>query len=431
MPRHRLLALGTLAVLAVSACDGADPTAVAAGRNAPPAEAAVAPTDTPAASPALTGPDGSPLSVTELDIPAPDDAAEVTVEVLRTLSYREGEDATVTPRAVSPSGEVLISTTDPGSFDGAALELLATTPVHLWTEEGLDPLGSTEALVPGDAHRQVVSATFAGGSPAWHETTGLQAGTSDWRMVARPGAAPVLLARSEQLFPAGELPGLAGHPRLTAAGDRVGWETVEEREDGTLRTRLVSVPVSGGELRTEAELATMPAGAADGWVTVRVEDRDVVGVDEDGGPLAAQTSIDVVTPGGDTRTLVELHGGTVSQLAAGGGQVLAWADQTDVYVGTTGRSAVQRLVAAPGTSVVPSSLAVCGEHVVWAASSTGGPATTYVLHPATGRAGALPAVAGDATIVCGGPYLAWTQVDDGGGEHVVTLARLAAPTGAG
>src|SRR5699024_112461 len=147
------------------------------------------------------------------------------VEVVRTLPYREGEDPTVTPLAVSPSGEVLVSTFAPGSFDAGSLELLATTPVHLWTETGLQPLGSTEAL--GEAHRQVVSGTFAGESPAWHETTGVQIGTTDWRVFASAGDAPVLLARSEQVVPDTERAGLAGRPRLTASGDRVGWETVE------------------------------------------------------------------------------------------------------------------------------------------------------------------------------------------------------------
>lgn len=430
MPRHRILALGTLAVLAASACDDAEPAAVEVGQGTPPAEVAVAPGGNgPTAAPGLAGPDGSPLELTELSVPAADGAAEVTVEVLRTLTYREGEDASVTPLAVSPSGEVLVSSMEPGTFDAGALEMLATMPVDLWTADELVALGSTEGLVPGDAHRQVVGGTFAAGLPAWHETTGLQVGTSDWRMVAQSADGPALLARSEQLFPAGELPGLAGHPRLTAVGDRVGWETAEQREDGTLRTRLVSVPVTGGELRTEAGLATMPVAAADGWVTVRLEDRDVVAVDEDDERLAAQTSIDLVTPGGEARALVELSDLQVSQLAAGSGQVVAWADEEEVYVGTTGGSAVQRLVAAAGTSVVPWSLAVCDEHVVWGAFAADGTATTYVLDPASGDIGALPAVPGDTAVVCGGPYLAWTQTDDGG-ERVVTLSRLTAPTGA-
>ncbi|MBD8060917.1 hypothetical protein [Oceanitalea stevensii] len=420
MPRHRLVALGALAVLAVSACDGAEPAAVAPERSAAPAASG------------FSGPDGSPLSVTELSLPAPQDAPEAGVEVVRTLSYREGEDPTVTPSAVSPSGEVLVSTFAPGSFDAGALELLATTPVHLWTEDGLDPLGSTEDLVAGDAHRQVVSGTFAGESPAWHETTGVQVGTTDWRVFASAGGAPVLLARSEQVVPDTERAGLAGHPRLTASGDRVGWETVQAREDGTLRTRLVSVPVSGGELRVEAELATMPAGVADGWVTLRLEDRDVVGVDEDGDAQepAAGTSIDHVTPGGDARTLVELDGAPVLELAAGGGEVVAWTDEADVFVGTTEGPEVQRLLAVPGTSVVPWSLAVCAERVVWAASPADGPSTTYVFDPATGEVSALPTVPGDGTTVCGGPFLAWTQLDDDAGEHVVTLARFTAPAGA-
>lgn len=374
----------------------------------------------------LSGPDGSPLAVTELSLPAPQDAPEAGVEVVRTLPYREGEDPTVTPLAVSPSGEVLVSTFAPGSFDAGSLELLATTPVHLWTETGLQPLGSTEAL--GEAHRQVVSGTFAGESPAWHETTGVQIGTTDWRVFASAGDAPVLLARSEQVVPDTERAGLAGHPRLTASGDRVGWETVEAREDGTLRTRLVSVPVSGGELRVEADLAAMPAGVAGGWVTLRLEDRDVVGVDADGDAQApaAGTSIDLVTPGGDVRTLVELDGASVLELAAGGGEVVAWTDEADVFVGTTEGPEVQRLLAVPGTSVVPRSLAVCGERVVWAASPADGPSATYVFDPATGEVSALPTGAGDGTTVCGGPFLAWTQLDDDGGEHVVTLARFTA-----
>ncbi len=401
-------------MLALSACGGEETATPAVGPAAPPVAS-------------LTGPDGSALVVTELSLPAAQDAPEARVEVLRTLP--EGEDGTVTPYAVSSSGEVLVSTFAPDSFDAGALELLATTPVHLWTEDGLVPLGSTGALVPGDPHRQVVSATFADGSPAWHETTGVQVGTSDWRMFARRGDAPALLARSEQVVPA-ELPGLVGHPQLAAAGDRVGWETVEEREDGTLRTRLVSVPAAGGELRVEAELAAMPAGTAAGWVTLRLEDRDVAPVDEDGQPLeaAAGTSIDLVAPGGVARTLVELDGLPVSQLAAGGGEVLAWSDETDVHVGTTVGSVVHHLLPAPGTSVVPWSLAVCDERVVWAAAPADGPATTYVFDPATGAVGVLPAVPGDGGTVCGGPYLAWTQADDDG-ERVVTLARLTEPTG--
>ncbi|WP_454085216.1 hypothetical protein [Georgenia sp. Marseille-Q6866] len=418
MPRHRLVALGALAVLAVSACDGAEPAAVAPERSAAPAVSG------------LSGPDGSPLAVTELSLPAPQDAPEAGVEVVRTLPYREGEDPTVTPLAVSPSGEVLVSTFAPGSFDAGSLELLATTPVHLWTGTGLQPLGRTEAL--GEAHRQVVSGTFAGESPAWHETTGVQIGTTDWRVFASAGDAPVLLARSEQVVPDTERAGLAGHPSLTASGDRVGWETAQAREDGTLRTRLVSVPVSGGELRVEAELATMPAGVAGGWVTLRLEDRDVVGVDADGDAQApaAGTSIDLVTPGGDARTLVELDGASVLELAAGGGEVVAWTDEADVFVGTTEGPEVQRLLAVPGTSVVPGSLAVCGERAVWAASPADGPSTTYVFDPATGEVSALPTGAGDGTTVCGGPFLAWTQLDDDGGEHVVALARFTAPAGA-
>lgn len=429
MPRHRLVALGMLAVLAASACDDAEPTAVPAAPSAQAAEVATAGQGPRPTAPGLTGPDGSPVVTTERGLPGVPDAPEAAVEVVRTLSYREGEDATVTPHAVASSGEVLVSISEPGSFDAGTMELLATTAVQLWTETGLEPVGSTETLVPGDAHRQVVGAVFADGAPAWHETMNVQAGTSDWRMFARPADAPVLLARSEQLFPAGELPDFVGHPRLAAAGDRVGWETAAVWEDGTLRTRLVSVPVTGGELRVEAELAAMPAGVAGGWVTVRLEDRDVAGVDEDGLPLAAHTSIDLVAPGGEARTLVELRGLTVSQVAAGGGEVLAWTDGTDVYVGTTGRPAVQRLAGAPGTSVAERSLAVCGERVVWAAAPADAPATTYLLDPATGAVAEPPTVPGDGTVVCGGPYLAWTQPGDGGAERVVTLARFTAPTG--
>lgn len=417
MPRRRRVVLGMLALLAVGACDDAEP--VADGQRTPPALV----TDARSARPSgLSGPGGSPRTVTEWSLPAAQDAPETAVEVVRSLPYRDGQDPTVTPLAVSPSGEVLVSTFDPGSFDAGALELLATMPVQLWTEDGLEPMGSTEALVPGDAHRQVASGAFAGGSPAWHETTGVGVGTSDWRIVARPGDAPVLLARSEQLFPAGELPGFGDSSRLAAVGDRVGWETAAAREDGTVRTRLVSVPVTGGELRVEAELAAVPAGAADGWVVVRLEDVDAAGMDEGGQPLAAQTTIDLVAPGGRVRTLVELRGVTVSQLAAGGGEVLAWADGTDVYAGATGGTAIERLAAAPGTSVVPESLMVCGERVVWALSPTDGPATTYVRDPSTGEVATLPTVPGDAPVVCGGDYLAWTEPVDGGG--VVTLARF-------
>lgn len=370
----------------------------------------------------IAWPDGTAVDLGFLDVPTPEGASEAQVDIVRSIDY----DARIGPvpsiRAISPNGVALLDFIDPAAFDMETWTLNATTPVSLWTDKGTEELGDTTTFIPGDPHRQVISGGFVGDSVTWKETASINMFTSDWRMFRRDldGGDIELLARSEQVHPDGGLPRAVGGPALTASGDRVAWHTSYLRDDGSWRTKLVSVPGAGGELRDEADLVAMPEGVTDGWVVLRMIDRTVAGA-ETGWEIQdpnAVASIDLVEPGGEVRVLVEFPGGTgaewgVSQIAAGGGEVYAWsASDGDVYVSSVEGVEVLRLRQPAGMHVVPHSLAVCDERVVWSAADIEeeAPAITYVFDPADGQITRLPSEHSLGNAVCGGPYIAWTEV---------------------
>lgn len=384
----------------------------------------------------IARPDGTAVDLIDIEVPSPAEAGEAQVDIVRTFDFDGLAGPVPSVRAISQEGVALVDAMDPAAFDMETWTLNATTPVSLWTESGMEPVGDTTSLVPGDPHRQVISGAFVGDSVVWKETASIDMFLSDWRMFRRDidGGDVELLARSEQVHPEGDLPRAVGGPALTRSGDRVAWHTSYPRDDGTWRTKLLSVPGAGGELREEADLAAMPEGVADGWVVLRMVDRSVDGAEksweiQDPNSVA---SIDLIEPGGQAHTLVTFPGGTgqawgVAQIAAGGGDVYAWsASDGHAYVSTVDSTEAVRLVQPPGTQVVPHSLAVCDERVVWSAGGIEeeAPAVTYVFDPADRQITRLPSEHSLGTTVCGGRYIAWTEVAlDDIDARTATLAR--------
>lgn len=387
----------------------------------------------------MAWPDGETVEIADIDVPAPGQARTAHVELLRTMDFNAMAGGTLTVRAVSAGGVALVDSMDPEAFDLDTWMLNATTPVSLWTDSGLEPVGDTTGLVPGDPHRQVIGAAFAGETVTWQETASTNLFVSDWRMFRRDldGGNVELLARSEQVYPDGNLPGAVGNAMLVPSGDRVGWHTTFAREDGTLRTRLVSVPAEGGDLRQEADLVAMPEGVADGWVALRMVDQSVPGAEEGWQIQDPNTvaSIDLVEPGGSARALIEFPGGAdgtsyswgIAQLAAGGGEVYAWsASDGQAYAASVDGSRVVRLRQPPGMEVVPHSLAVCDERVVWSAADAAeeSPAVTYLFDPTDEQITLLPSENGLGNATCGGSYIAWTEVSlDDIDVRSINLAR--------
>jgi len=383
----------------------------------------------------MTRPDGTAVEFTDIEVPPASQADAAQVEIAREQDYDVVTGPVLTVRALSPDGVALVDSMDPAAFDTDTWVLNATTPVNLWTENGLQPVGDTDGLIPEDEHRQVLNAAFAGDSITWLETASIDLFVSDWRIFRRDlnGGEVELLARSEQVHPEGQLPLAVGDAVLAPAADRVGWHTTYVREDGTLRTKLVSIPADGGDLRDEADLVAMPAGAEDGWVALRMIDQSVAGAEEGWeiqDPNAA-ASIDFIEPGGQARALVEFPGGTsdlwaVARIAAGGGDVYAWAmNDGHIYVSSVDGSDVFRLTQPSDVQVVPHSLAVCGERVAWSvAPEEGSPTVTYLFDPADGEIALLPSENSLGNTTCGGPFVAWTEIAlDDPEAHALTLAR--------
>lgn len=377
----------------------------------------------------VAGPEGERLPFTDLEVREPGSAEQPSVEILKTLNYTWAEDPTVTVSAVAPDGRALVSSMNQSDFDQSTFTLQATSPVSLWADDGLESLGSTEELIPGDPHRQVLDAQFVNDSVVWQETSSTDLFVSDWRMFRHDldGGAPQLVARSEQVFPAGSLPMAVGRPVLAAVGNRVGWHTTYEREDGTLRTKVVSVPAAGGELRTESEIAAMPAGAADGWVTLRMIDETVEGA-EGGWEIQAPrraSGIDLIEPGGDVVPLITFPGGTddnwaVAKIAADE-HAYAWVAPGEVYVATIGSDTRHRLHHSPDVTVDPHSLSVCGQRVLWVTVSGESIAAIYVFDLESGQISTLPANNPVASVACGGDYVSWTDIETTAGSEVRTV----------
>lgn len=443
--RFVLGALLPLVVLTAACEEGAGPEGAATVPTVlaePDGDESVAPA-IPHADASVTAemawPDGRAVDVIDIVVPAAEDATVADVEVVRTIDFNGMTGESLTVRAVSADGAALFDAMDREAFDMEAWGLNATSPVHLWTEIGLEPVGDTTELVHGDPHRQVISGALVGDALTWHETASVDMFVSDWRMFRRnvDGGDVELLARSEQVHPAGDLPTAVGDAKLAPSGDRVGWHTTYARDDGTLRTRLVSVPTAGGELREEADLVAMPEGVADGWVVLRMIDQSVPGAEkgweiQDPNTVAG---IGLVEPGGGSRTLVELTGGAdgtteswgLAQLAAGGGEVYAWtASDGHAYAATVDGRTVTRLRQPPGMEVVPHSLAVCDELVVWSAAGPAeeSPVFTYLFDPASEEIALLPSTNSLGQTTCGGSYIAWTEISPHDvDERTLTLAR--------
>ncbi len=366
--------------------------------------------------------------MTDVDIPPPEAMAPAPVSAERTLDYVWGEDAAVVVRAVAPDGRALVSSADPSDFDADRLTFRATDTVSLWTAEGLAPLGGSDALLPEEPHRQVVDATFTDAGVAWAETSRTDVHLWEWRLFGDDltGAGPRLLARSEDAAPATDLTFGSGGSLLAAVGDRVAWDMTYEGEDGTLHTALVSVPVSGGPARTEGELVAMPSGTPDGWVTLRLA------AAADGGHETAPyraVGVGLVAPGGHVTPLARFaaeEDWAVDRLTADG-PLYSWATTEEVYVATVDGAVAHRLRHGPGLTVDPSSLAVCGDRVVWAAMEGGAETSTvYVFDPGSGRSRVLATEAVGGGVTCGGRHVAWTEGDVRGDREIrtVTLARL-------
>lgn len=424
--RRRPLLWALLAVVTLTA---------ACEANASPGGAATAPTSisepdnvqaTAETGPSMhmAWPDGAGIEPTVITVPAPADARPAHVEIERTLDYDMTTGPIPTVRAISLEGVALVDSMDAAAFDTDTWTLTATTPVNLWTDSGLEPVGDTTALVPGDPHRQVISGAFVSETVTWKETASTDMFQSDWRMFRRDidGGEVEVLARSEQVHPEGRLPRAVGGPMLAPFGDRVAWHTTYAREDGTLRTKLVSVPATGGELRDEADLVAMPEGVDDGWVVLRMIDQTVAGAEEGWEIQDANTvaSIDLIEPGGSARPLVVFPRGTsgntwgIAEIAAGGGDVYAWvASDGEVYTASLDGETVVRLRQADGLQPVPHSLAVCDERVIWSAAGTedGAGSATYLFDPADGQVTRLPSGSSVGDNVCGGSYIAWTETD--------------------
>lgn len=423
--RRRSGGLALAVLLCTAACGGSPAGGAPAGPTPPPT--VESPTPEPPTGVQVTDPQGAVVDLVHVEVPAADALPRAPRTPVRSLEFAGGEDPTLSVLAVAPDGRVLVAPIDHSSYDAGASTLVAPAQVALWADEGLEQLAGTESLVPGDPYRQVIGGVFADDAVVWAETSSTDVSVSDWRMFrdGLDGAGPRLLARSEEVRPADDPPLVIGGPVLAAVADRVGWHVAYAWPDGTFQTEVVSVPVAGGELRTESEHAALTAGTDDGWVTERVD--ATAGV-EATDAMRRPIGLDHVQPGGLTRPLVRFDPGdedwSVSAIAADG-NVYAWEMDDDVLVSLLDGSASYRLSHAPGQTVLPEGLAVCGEWVAWSVLD-GEVVSSYVLDLGSGEVSVLAAGNTAGSISCGGDYVAWTEVAFEGDREVraVNLARL-------
>lgn len=398
-----VLALGVL-----TACTGAPPdTAPGHGPTAvePSRQLTSAPTttahDPPGHARGILRPDGAPLTLMTLDVADARTPAVGEVELVETLAER---GVYVGLESLGSDGTHVVA------LHGARAAESASPQLARWTRGTVIPLDNPLSA----AGAWPSSTARAESDVVWVEDTAEDYFTNAWRIYASPfpnNWSPRLLADSAGVVPDGA-PAAVGTARPVFSEGRVWWHAAYEREDGQLRTRVVSVPLAGGDLREERVQAALPT-AVDGGVVVSVM-ADVTADDgsrQDPRAVAGLAKIDAsggVTEivrfdplGGDDRLIYPVLG-TAQSL------ILGLADRLTV-IPVDGTGPGLEIQGPEGMSLA--GLATCGNVATWTYSAGASSVSTdqYLLDLVTHDLVRVPVEHGNSLSYCAGDLVAWDE----------------------
>lgn len=436
---HRVAQIAALTLLAVcTACTATASPSPTTTVPSPGAPSDAAPAQPAAGARELVWPDGSIVESVEIDATLARPAGEDDYRLLE-VSIQQWEGQDVLPLSLGPDGRTLVTVIPPDNYDESTGFLKSPAVVGMLDGQQFEPFDSTVDAIAGDPPRQTAGGgMIANGHAVWLETASTNLFTSDWRIftkdLTRP-ASPVLVAKAEDVYPPGELPLAVGEHRPILSGDRVYWQTTYQRENGSFRTKIVSTPLAGGDLRTEVDLASEPAAFEGGIVAAQMHDVTVEGAQSSWqiqDPRRA-SGLTLVDADGRSRPFVSFSNVTddewfVRELAAGGTTV-ALSIGDSIYILGTDRERAVRVRMSSNTEA--SGVAVCGDRVTWTdiSSGDGRGEHQYMFNVSTNELVAVTTPSNPGAGTCYGDTFLWYSQSDDGGATLTTWRPAARSRG--
>ncbi|QIK82518.1 hypothetical protein [Sanguibacter sp. HDW7] len=336
------------------------------------------------------------------------DARTPTIGEVELVETMERDGTYVDLKSLGSDGTHVVALHDARAAGSAA------TTLARWTRGTVTPLDN--ALSTGGAWTSATAHTE--GDIVWAEDTAEDYFANAWRIFASPfpkGWSPRLLADSAGVVPEGA-PAAVGTAVPVISAERVWWHAAYEREDGQLRTRVVSVPLAGGDLREELVQAALPT-AVDGGVVVAVmadvtaddgsrqHPRAVTGlakIDASGG-VSEIVRFDPV--GGDDRLIHPVLGAAQSL-------VVGLADRLTV-IPVDGTGPGLEIQGPEGTTLA--GVAACGNVATWTYTTDASSVSTdqYLLDLVTHDLVRVPVEHGNSRSHCAGDLVAWDEFPRG------------------
>lgn len=417
------LALIVVWVLGAVACA---PTVPAESPSAPPVTEGTEPTTVEQTEPErrIVDADGVPTEFVEVESSA--ESAPRSYEVVRTHDQRLAVDENMGVLGLGADGVALVSLGYRSDFDAGIGEMAVADRIGAWTDDGVEEFPSAADVFADELPRQAVTGVVTEDYFVWHETTSTDLYFDSWRIFSRPraGGPIALIAQSEQMFPEGPHPQVAGWLELTASDEEVAWRSSYRRDDGAIRSAVVSVPVGGGDLTVEQEIATFPDASDAGWVTVRMnetmypdDNADQVLTDSD-----RLTGIDLVERAREPVPMISLEGTLsqdwyIAQIAAGG-RMFAWQIDSSIYVASIDGDFYYRIDPEPGRAIESWSLTICSGQVSWL-TRPGSPTEwvdgsneMHAFDPSTATLRAIDTEHSPNFLQCAGDYASWQEFLD-------------------
>ncbi len=411
--RTSFVALGLAVALSATACTAGAGSGDASPSQSQPTTQSVAPSPSGPASGVVAGlawPDGSPVVATTVD---PAAAAEVTgtTEIGRFPIYGH---PTIVPQSVNADGTVVVSQFVGGSGDRT---WGGNDAIGVW--DGTVGPWRSSVEVSGDGSRGVSDAVTDGTTLVWLESVGDTGTVGWWAIYAAPADGPGTvrqLASSDDLD-FDDLSWDLGAGSLVVDDGRAYYGAPVSGPDGTAPYALYSVSLKGGDLRLEVPRATDQTLGADGIIVARTE------AEEKGTPpnsLSTATSLDLVAPGKDPRTLITFERGpgasTFTQMQAAGSHVVVSNEQSLVVLDPAGRSALRVVAPAAGSL---GSVGACDDRVIWTFRGPdidGEPqfdvAEWFILTPSTGEVVRRTAPSTGGPVMCAGDVVMLAESDE-------------------
>ncbi len=326
----------------------------------------------------------------------------------------------------------------PHSYDGGQW-LTKSSTVGVFDGTSFAPFTGMPTIA-GDHPRQAYAAAAQDDTVAWAETDSTDLYQSTWRMFSADAHGRVhLVARAEEIKDGG-LPYVDGDSTPVLIDGRMYWATaaptgdtsVEEGAEGSYRMDVVSrAPDGSGPLVVEATGVAQPAGNATGTYVVRsaMDDPDVA---------ADTVTVERVTGDGATHVLLRWTGAVGGHLTGlrGDGDQLVFATTTEtgsggaIYVVDTRAQTARRI--ALRSSGRSASLALCTGRLQWSeadAEGQGRSEPTYVLDLASHGLARIDVDNAFSGAMCGGGFLAWSQLEAGAGTTASTVVARWTPHG--